>query len=112
MVPAGDAEGDLLIVGWGSTYGPITAALRAQRAKGRKIGHVHLRHLNPLPRNLGAVLKRFRKVVVPEMNLGQLVMVLRAKYLVDAIGYNKVQGKPFKVSEIEAKIEELTKETK
>ena len=107
VVPVGDAEGDLLIVGWGSTYGPITAALRAQREKGRKIGHVHLRHLNPLPKNLGAVLARYKKVVVPEMNLGQLVMVLRAKYLVDAIGYNKVQGKPFKVSEIEAKIEEL-----
>jgi 2-oxoglutarate ferredoxin oxidoreductase subunit alpha len=106
-VPAGDPEGDLLIVGWGSTYGSITAALRAQREKGRKVGHVHLRHLNPLPKNLGAVLKRYKKVVVPEMNLGQLVMVLRAKYLVDAIGYNKVQGKPFKVSEIEAKIEEL-----
>ena len=107
VVPVGDAEGDLLIVGWGSTYGPITAALRTQRAKGRKIGHVHLRHLNPFPKNLGAVLKRYKKVVVPEMNLGQLVLVLRAKYLVDAIGFNKVQGKPFKVSEIEAKIEEL-----
>jgi 2-oxoglutarate ferredoxin oxidoreductase subunit alpha len=112
VVPVGDSEGDLLIVGWGSTYGPITAALRAQREKGRKIGHVHLRHLNPLPKNLGAVLARYKKVVVPEMNLGQLVMVLRAKYLVDAIGHNKVQGKPFKVSEIEAKIEELIGVTK
>jgi 2-oxoglutarate/2-oxoacid ferredoxin oxidoreductase subunit alpha len=107
VVPAGDAEGDLLIVGWGSTYGPITAALRAQRAQGRKIGHVHLRHLNPLPKNLGDVLKRYRKVVVPEMNLGQLVWVLRAKFLVDAISYGKVQGKPFKQAEIEAKIEEV-----
>jgi 2-oxoglutarate ferredoxin oxidoreductase subunit alpha len=105
--PSGDAEGDLLLVGWGSTYGPITAALRAQRAKGRKIGHVHLRHLNPLPRNLGEVLKRYKKVVVPEMNLGQLVWVLRAKYLVDAQSYSKVQGKPFKQAEIEAKIEEV-----
>ncbi len=108
VVPVGDPEGDLLIVGWGSTYGAITAALRAQRDKGRrKIGHVHLRHLNPLPKNLGAVLKRYKKVVVPEMNLGQLVWMLRAKYLVDAISYSKVQGKPFKQSEIEAKIEEL-----
>ena len=110
VVPVGDAEGDLLIVGWGSTYGPITAALRTQRAKGLKIGHVHLRYLNPFPKNLGAVLKRYKKVVVPEMNLGQLVLVLRSKYLVDAIGFNKVQGKPFKVSEIEAKIEELVSE--
>ena len=107
VVPIGDPEGDLLIVGWGSTYGPITAALRTARAKGMKIGHVHLRHLNPFPKNLGAVLKRYKKVVVPEMNLGQLVLVLRAKYLVDVIGFNKVQGKPFKVSEIEAKIDEL-----
>jgi 2-oxoglutarate/2-oxoacid ferredoxin oxidoreductase subunit alpha len=107
VVPAGDPDGDLLIVGWGSTAGAITAALRAQRAKGRRIGHVHLRHLNPLPANLGEVLKRYKRVVVPEMNMGQLVWVLRAKYLVDAEGFNKIQGKPFKQSEIEAKIEEV-----
>jgi 2-oxoglutarate ferredoxin oxidoreductase subunit alpha len=107
VVPAGDPEGDLLLVGWGSTYGPITAALRAQREKKRRIGHVHLRHLNPLPRNLGSVLKRYKKVVVPEMNMGQLVWVLRARYLVDAEGFNKIQGKPFKQAEIEAKIEEV-----
>ncbi len=107
VVPAGDPDGDLLLVGWGSTYGAITAALRAQREKGRRIGHVHLRHLNPLPKNLGDVIKRYKRVVVPEMNLGQLVWMLRAKYLVDAIGYHKVQGKPFKQSEIEAKIEEM-----
>jgi 2-oxoglutarate ferredoxin oxidoreductase subunit alpha len=107
LVPAGDPEGDLLIVGWGSTCGSITAALRAQRAKGRRIGHVHLRHLNPFPRNLGEVMRRYRKVLVPEMNLGQLLWMLRAKYLVDAIGYSKVQGQPFKQSEIEAKIEEV-----
>jgi 2-oxoglutarate ferredoxin oxidoreductase subunit alpha len=105
-VPAGDPDGDLLLVGWGSTYGSITAALRAQRDKGRRIGHVHLRHLNPLPKNLGEVLKRYRRVVVPEMNMGQLLWVLRAKYLVDAEGCNKIQGKPFKQSEIEAKIEQ------
>jgi 2-oxoglutarate ferredoxin oxidoreductase subunit alpha len=105
-VPNGDLEGDLLIVGWGSTYGAITAAVRAQRALGRRIGHVHLRHLNPLPRNLGELLKQYKKIVVPEMNLGQLVWVLRAKYLVDAEGFNKIQGKPFKQAEIEAKIEE------
>ncbi len=104
---AGDAEGDLLLVGWGSTYGAITAALQTVRDRGHRVGHVHLRHLNPFPRNLGEVLKRYRKVVVPEMNLGQLLMVLRAKFLVDAIGLNKVQGKPFKQQEIEAKIEEV-----
>jgi len=107
LVPEGDASGDLLIVAWGSTHGPITAALNTQRGKGARIGHVHLRHLNPLPRNLGEVIKRFKKVLVPEMNMGQLSMILRAKYLVDAIGYNKIQGKPFKQSEIEDKIQEL-----
>jgi 2-oxoglutarate/2-oxoacid ferredoxin oxidoreductase subunit alpha len=107
VVPAGDASGDLLIVGWGSTYGPITAALNSERAKGHKIGHVHLRHLNPLPKNLGDVLGRYDRVLVPEMNMGQLVMVLRAKYLIDARGFNKIQGKPFKQSELERKIEEV-----
>jgi 2-oxoglutarate ferredoxin oxidoreductase subunit alpha len=107
VVPAGDPDGDLLMVSWGSTYGSVTAALKAQRAKGHRIGHVHLRHLNPLPRNLNDVLTRYRQVLVPEMNLGQLLLVLRAKYLVDAEGYNKVQGQPFKQSELEAKIEEI-----
>ena len=106
-VPAGDQSGDLLIVAWGSTHGPITAALKTARAKGQSVGHVHLRHLNPLPRNLGDVLKRYKHVLVPEMNMGQLVMILRAKYLVDAQGYNKIQGKPFKQSEIEQKIDEI-----
>ena len=107
VVPAGDPDGDLLIVAWGSTYGSITAALNAQRENGHRIGHVHLRHLNPLPHNLGDVLRRFKRVLVPEMNMGQLVQVLRARYLVDAQGFNKIQGKPFKQSEIEAKIEEV-----
>lgn len=107
VVPAGDPSGDLLIVAWGSTYGPVTAALKAQRDKGAKIGHVHLRHLNPLPKNLGDVIGRYDRVLVPEMNLGQLLMLLRAKYLVDAQGLNKIQGKPFKQSEIERKIEEI-----
>jgi 2-oxoglutarate ferredoxin oxidoreductase subunit alpha len=107
VVPAGDPSGDLLIVAWGSTHGPITAAMQSQREKGRRIGHVHLRHLNPLPTNLGDVIKRYKKVLVPEMNMGQLLLVLRAKFLVDAQGYNKIQGKPFKTSEIEQKIEEL-----
>jgi 2-oxoglutarate/2-oxoacid ferredoxin oxidoreductase subunit alpha len=107
VLPAGDLEGDLLIVAWGSTCGSITAALKAQRAKGRKIGHLHLRHLNPLPSNLGDVLKRYKKVLVPELNMGQLLWVLRAKYLVDAVGLNKIQGRPFKQAELEQKIEEM-----
>jgi len=107
VVPEGDSSGELLIVAWGSTHGPITAVLKAQRAKGRRIGHVHLRYLNPLPRNLGEVLKNYKHVLVPEMNMGQLIMLLRAKYLVDAQGLNKIQGKPFKQAEIEDKIEEI-----
>lgn len=110
VVPAGDPDGDLLIVAWGSTYGPITAALQTQRAQGYRIGHAHLRHLNPLPRNLGDVIKRYKKVLVPEMNMGQLSLVLRAKYLVDAESYSKIQGRPFKQSEIEAKIQEVIEE--
>jgi len=108
VVPEGAPAGDLLIVSWGSTHGAITAAVKAQIAKGnRSIGHVHLRYLNPLPRNLGDVIKRYKQVLVPEMNMGQLLIVLRAKYLVDAHGYNKIQGKPFKQVEIEQKIEEM-----
>ena len=107
VVPAGDPSGDLLIVAWGSTHGAVTAALKSQRTPERRIGHVHLRYLNPLPKNLGEVLGRYKKILVPEMNMGQLLMVLRAKYLVDAQGYNKIQGKPFKRSEIVHKIEEL-----
>src|SRR6266851_5601958 len=107
LVPAGDPDGDLLIVAWGSTYGAITAGMKTMRAKGHRIGHVHLRHLNPLAGNLGELLARYNHVLVPEMNLGQLLMLLRAKFLVDAQGYNKIQGQPFKQSEIEAKIEEI-----
>jgi 2-oxoglutarate/2-oxoacid ferredoxin oxidoreductase subunit alpha len=106
-VPDGDPEGDLLVVAWGSTAGSITAAVKAQRAKGRKIGHLHLRHLNPLPANVGALLARYKKVLVPELNMGQLLWVLRAKFLVDAVGLNKIQGRPFKQAELEQKIEEM-----
>ena len=107
VMPSGDPEGDLLIVSWGSTYGSITQSVRAQREKGRKIGHLHLRYLNPLPANVGDILKRYKKVLVPELNMGQLLWVLRAKYLVNAIGLNKIQGRPFKQSELDQKIEEV-----
>ena len=105
--PAGDPAGDLLIVAWGSTHGPVTAALKSKRAEGYKIGHVHLRHLNPLPKNLGEVLGRYDRVLVPEMNMGQLLTVLRAKYLVDAEGLNKIQGRPFRQAELEQKFVEM-----
>jgi 2-oxoglutarate/2-oxoacid ferredoxin oxidoreductase subunit alpha len=100
----GDAEGDLVVLGWGSTYGPIREAVKHVRAKGKKVSHVHLRYLNPLPRDLEATLKRFKQVLIPEMNMGQLLKMIRADYLIDALGFNKIQGRPFKVSEIENRI--------
>jgi 2-oxoglutarate/2-oxoacid ferredoxin oxidoreductase subunit alpha len=107
VMPMGDSEGDLLIVSWGSTFGAITQAVNGQREKGRKIGHLHLRHLNPLPANVGDILKRYKQVLVPELNMGQLLWVLRAKYLVNAVGLNKIQGRPFKQVELDQKIEEM-----
>lgn len=100
------AEAKTLVLGWGSTYGPITAAVRRLRAAGRPIAQAHLRHLNPFPRNLGEVLKRYDKVVVPEMNLGQLATLIRAKYLVDAHSYNQVNGMPFKAEQLATALEE------
>ncbi|OEJ25596.1 2-oxoglutarate ferredoxin oxidoreductase subunit alpha [Streptomyces agglomeratus] len=97
-----------LVLGWGSTYGPITAAVRRLRAAGTPIAQAHLRHLNPFPRNLGEVLGRYDKVVVPEMNLGQLATLLRAKYLVDAHSYNQVNGMPFKAEQLATALKEAT----
>ncbi|MEU1486656.1 2-oxoacid:acceptor oxidoreductase subunit alpha [Streptomyces sp. NPDC005752] len=95
-----------LVLGWGSTYGPITAAVRRLRAAGETIAQAHLRHLNPFPRNLGEVLRRYDKVVVPEMNLGQLSLLLRAKYLVDAQSYTQVNGMPFKAEQLATALKE------
>jgi 2-oxoglutarate ferredoxin oxidoreductase subunit alpha len=103
----GADPGDLAVVGWGSTYGSIREAVNQASAKGWRVGHVHLRHLNPLPPDLGEVLRRFSKVLVPEMNLGQLIRLIRAEYLVDAVGLNKIQGLPFKASEILNKIQRM-----
>ncbi len=100
----GPNSGDLLVVGWGGTYGAITGACERIRSSGRRVSNLHLRHLNPLPSDLGDILKRFQRVLVPELNLGQLRFVLRAQYLVDAVGLNKVYGKPFLMSEIEEEI--------
>jgi len=103
----GKPEGKLLVVGWGGTYGAITSAVEVMQTRGKSVSSVHLRHLNPFPKNLGGVLSRFEKVLVPELNLGQLCLLLRARYLVDAIGFNKVKGHPFKISELVRKMEEL-----
>jgi 2-oxoglutarate ferredoxin oxidoreductase subunit alpha len=105
----GDAEGDLLIVGWGSTHGAITTAVKQARAEGHSVSHLHLRHLNPLPANVGDVLRRFRQVLVPENNLGQLCLVLRSRFLVDAKPFPKVEGRPFLIREIRNAIEKELK---
>jgi len=103
----GDADADLLLVGWGGTYGSITTAVERARRKGLKVAQVHFRYLNPMPKNTEAVLKKYKQILVPELNTGQLSWLLRAKYLVPAVGLNKVQGKPFLVSEIETVIEKM-----
>jgi len=107
LAVTGPDNGDLLVLGWGGTYGSLLTAVQRSLRKGYKVAHAHLRYLNPMPRNTAAVLRRYRKVLVPELNAGQLLWLLRAKYLIDAVGLNKVQGRPFLVSEIEAKIAEL-----
>ncbi|NKE56336.1 2-oxoacid:acceptor oxidoreductase subunit alpha [Lentzea sp. PSKA42] len=105
--PSGEAK--VLVVGWGSSYGPIGAAARRVRKLGLPVAHAHLRHLNPFPKNLGEVLKSYEKVIVPEMNLGQLALLLRAKYLVDAVSYTKVQGLPFKAEELQNVLADVIK---
>ncbi|RPH38839.1 MAG: 2-oxoacid:acceptor oxidoreductase subunit alpha, partial [Planctomycetota bacterium] len=105
----GPEDAQTLVIGWGSTYGAIRAAVEECQRRGQKVARAHLRHLNPFPSNLGKVLSKYKKILVPEMNLGQLLFLLRAKFLVDAKGVNKVQGKPFRVSEL---IEVIEKECK
>jgi 2-oxoglutarate ferredoxin oxidoreductase subunit alpha len=103
----GDPDGDLLVLGWGGTYGAIASAVERAQAEGHRVSGAHLRYLHPFPRNLGQVLSRFKRVLVPELNTGQLRFLLRARYLANVQGLNKVQGRPFKVSEIEKKIREM-----
>ena len=105
--PPGQGKAKVLVLGWGSTYGPIGAACRRVRKAGYDVAQAHLRHLNPFPRDLGEVLGRYDKVLIPEMNLGQLSMLIRARYLVDAIGYNHVRGLPLKAAELARAVGEL-----
>jgi 2-oxoglutarate/2-oxoacid ferredoxin oxidoreductase subunit alpha len=100
-----DRDARVLVLGWGSTYGPIGAACRGLRERGMPIAQAHLRHLNPFPRNLGTVLKSYDRVVIPEMNLGQLASVIRSRFLIDAISYNQVRGLPFTAAELETTLE-------
>lgn len=107
-----DGDADVLVLGWGSTFGPIGAAVEISRRAGIKVAQAHLVSVNPFPENTGEVLKRYKKVIIPEMNLGQLNMLIRAKYLVDAIGYNKVRGLPFKASELVEVIKDVAAHVK
>jgi 2-oxoglutarate/2-oxoacid ferredoxin oxidoreductase subunit alpha len=104
-IDQGAADDDLVIVGWGSTYGPITQAVKRARAAGKKVAHIHIRHIWPLPKNLGDLLRGYKNILLPEMNTGQLKTLIRDQYLVDARPLNKVSGQPFKIAEIEAAID-------
>ncbi len=106
----GDPDADVCVLGWGSTWAAIDAALQRRRRDGNKVAWVHLTHLNPLPNDLGDILRSFRKVIVPELNLGQLTRIVRAEYLVDALAITKVQGLPFAAREIEDAIDIALKE--
>ena len=108
--PPGEGRAKVLVIGWGSTYGPIGAGCRRVRKAGYDVAQVHLRHLNPFPHDLGDILRRYDKVLCPEMNLGQLSLLLRGKYLVDAIGYNQVNGMPLKAAELAQAIGALVAE--
>jgi 2-oxoglutarate ferredoxin oxidoreductase subunit alpha len=107
-----DGDADLLVIGWGSTYGPITAGVRRVRKEGKKVAQAHLRHLNPMPKNTGEVLRSYRKVLVPEMNLGQLALLLRGHFLVDAVGFNQVRGLPFTAPQMQDVINEMLEEVR
>ncbi|MFM7926896.1 MAG: 2-oxoacid:acceptor oxidoreductase subunit alpha [Pirellula sp.] len=113
LLPPQEVEGpqscDLLVLSWGGTYGACLTAVQRAQAAGKSVAHAHLRYLNPFPSNLGEILGRYKKVLIPELNMGQLRMLVRSRYLVDAIGYNKIKGKPFTVSELYETILEHTK---
>ena len=101
----GNPTGELAVVGWGSTFGPIHQAVRRARARGLDVSHIHIRHIWPMPKNLAVLLRSYKHILVPEMNTGQLKTVLRDQFLVDAKPLNKVSGQPFRISEIEDAIE-------
>jgi 2-oxoglutarate ferredoxin oxidoreductase subunit alpha len=103
----GPGRGDLLILGWGSTYGAIRSAVERLQAEGQAVAHAQLRYLNPFPANTESVLRSYRRVLIPEVNLGQLLMLVRSRYLIDAVGYNRVRGKPFRIAEIYQEAERM-----
>ena len=108
----GKASGDLLILSWGGTKGACRSASEALQDSGKSVSHLHIRWINPLPKDLGEKLVKFQKVIIPELNSGQLAMIIRSKFLIDIISFSKIQGKPFTRSEIYNKIQEISKEMK
>jgi 2-oxoglutarate ferredoxin oxidoreductase subunit alpha len=103
----GPDEGDLLVISWGGTYGAVRTAVSRVQAQGKSVAHAHVRYLNPFPRNLGDLLGRYKKIMVAELNGGQLAFLIRGRFVTDVIAYNKVHGQPFKISEVTRKIEEV-----
>ncbi|MCC6395549.1 MAG: 2-oxoglutarate ferredoxin oxidoreductase subunit alpha, partial [Bacteroidetes bacterium] len=103
----GDQQGDLLVLGWGSTYGAIKSAVAEARERGLSVSHAHLRYVNPFPKNLGEVLYRFKHVLIPEINNGQLIKLIRSRYLIPAVGFNVIKGLPLRSEEIESKIDDI-----
>ena len=108
-IDSGPAKGKLLVLGWGGTYGALKAAVRELNEEGFDIAHAHLRHMRPFPKNLGEILNNYDKILIPEINNGQLVKIIRDKYFIDAMAYNKIQGLPFFKSELMDKIREILK---
>mgnify|MGYP001223786071 FL=1 len=108
----GENSGDLLVLSWGGVFGSVKSAVKKSQEHGSSVSHVHIRHINPFPKNLGKILKSFKKVLIPELNMGQLLTIIRAKYLVDAVGFNQVAGKPFSSNTVFNTIESLLKENK
>jgi 2-oxoglutarate ferredoxin oxidoreductase subunit alpha len=103
----GPAQGKLLVLSWGGTCGAVRTAVQQVQAAGQSVAHAHLRYMNPFPRNIGDLLKSYEKVLIPELNTGQLWLLIRAKFLIDAVGFNKIAGKPFFVHEIVEAINKL-----
>ena len=104
---SGPGTGDVLVLGWGSTYGAIKSAVSELQAHGKQVAHAHLRHLRPFPKNLGDILTSYKKVLIPEINNGQLIKIIRDQYLIDAVGYNKIKGVPITRAELVTAITEL-----
>ncbi|MFM2138605.1 MAG: hypothetical protein RJA57_912, partial [Bacteroidota bacterium] len=107
QLDSGPDKGRILVLGWGSTYGAIKSAVTELQARGEKVSHAHLRYIRPFPKNLGTLLRKFDQVLIPEINNGQLIRIIRDQYLIDAKGYNKIMGVPITKTELVLQLEEM-----